>query len=42
MKEPVDPGVPPVREVNTILKPTVLAELDDQIKAKEAELLGRQ
>ena len=38
MKEPISPGVPPVREVNTILKPTLVAELDDQIKAKEAEL----
>jgi hypothetical protein len=38
MKEPVTPGVPPEREVNTILKPTLVAELDDQIKAKEAEL----
>lgn len=38
MKEPVDPGVPPVRESNTILKPTLVAELDDQIKAKEDEL----
>ena len=40
MKEPVDPGVPPVRESNTILKPTLIAEIDDQIKAKEAELLA--
>lgn len=40
MKEPVSPGVPPEREVNTILKPELLAELDDQIKAKEAELLA--
>ena len=39
MKEPVSPGVPPEREVNTILKPTLVAELDAQIKAKEAELL---
>ena len=38
LKEPVSPGVPPEREVNTILKPTLLAELDDQIKTKEAEL----
>ncbi len=38
MKEPVDPGVPPERESNKILKPTLVAELDDQIKAKEAEL----
>jgi hypothetical protein len=40
MFEPVDPGVPPVREDNTILKPMELAELDSQIKAKEAELLA--
>jgi hypothetical protein len=40
LKEPVSPGVPPEREVNTILKPTLVAELDDQIKAKEAELLA--
>lgn len=40
MKEPVSPGVPPEREVNTILKPTLVAELDQQIKAKEAELLA--
>ncbi|HXT38432.1 MAG TPA: hypothetical protein VN887_00265, partial [Candidatus Angelobacter sp.] len=40
MKEPVDPGVPPVRETNTILKPVEIAEIDDQIKAKEAELLA--
>ncbi len=39
LREPIDPGVPPEREVNTILKPTLLAELDSQIKAKEAELL---
>ena len=38
MSEPVDPGVPPVREVNTILQPVEFAELDAQIKAKEAEL----
>jgi len=40
MKEPVSPGVPPEREVNTILKPTLIAELDAQIKAKEAELIN--
>jgi hypothetical protein len=40
MKEPVSPGVPPERESNAILKPTAVAELDDQIKAKEAELLA--
>ncbi len=38
MKEPVDPGVPPAREVNKILKPTLVAELEAQIKAKESEL----
>ena len=40
MKEPVSPGVAPELESNTILKPTLVAELDDQIKAKEAELLA--
>ena len=40
MSEPVDPGVPPEREVSTILKPTLVAELEEQIKAKEAELLA--
>ena len=40
MKEPVSPGVPPQRESNTILKPTLVAELDDQIKSKEGELLA--
>lgn len=40
MREPVDPGVPPVRETNTILKPAEIAEIDAQIKAKEAELLA--
>ena len=40
MKEPVDPGVPPVREANTILKPTSVADFDAQIKTKEAELLA--
>src|SRR5207302_2676039 len=39
MSEPVDPGVPPERESNTILKPTAVAEIDAQVKAKEAELL---
>jgi len=39
MTEPVDPGVPPEREVSTILKPTLVAELEEQIKAKEAELV---
>ena len=38
MKEPVDPGVPPVREVNTILKPVELDALEAQINAKESEL----
>ncbi|MEI6084679.1 MAG: hypothetical protein WCS70_10300 [Verrucomicrobiota bacterium] len=40
MREPVNPGVPPVREANTILKPTLVAELDAQINAKEAELVA--
>jgi hypothetical protein len=39
MKEPVAPGVPPEREANTILKPTLVAELEAQIQAKEAELV---
>ncbi len=38
MREPVDPGVPPEREVNKILKPTLVADLEAQIKEKEAEL----
>jgi len=40
MRQPVDPGVPPEREVNKLMKPTQLADLDEQIKAKEAELLA--
>jgi hypothetical protein len=48
MKEPVDPGVPPVREENKLTKPAeldgrpaaLIAEIDEQIKAKEAELLA--
>lgn len=40
MSEPVDPGVPPEREVNRVIKPTLIADLDEQIKAKEAELLA--
>jgi hypothetical protein len=38
LKKPFDPGVPPVREDNTILKPTLITELDEQIKSKEEEL----
>jgi len=38
LKEPVDPGVPPVRESNIILKPAEIADIDAQISAKEAEL----
>jgi len=38
MKEPVSPGVPPERDSNTVLKPTAVADIDTQIKAKEAEL----
>jgi hypothetical protein len=37
--EPVDPGVPPVREDNTFLKPLV-ADIETQISTKEAELLA--
>jgi hypothetical protein len=40
LKVPVDPGVPPERETNTILKPALIADIDAQIKAKEAELLA--
>jgi hypothetical protein len=40
LREPVDPGVPPVREVNKILKPTLVADIEGQIKAKEAELVA--
>jgi len=38
MKEPINPGVAPMREDNTVLKPTAIAEIDAQIKAKESEL----
>jgi hypothetical protein len=38
MNTPVDPGVPPVREANKILKPAMVTDLDAQIKAKEDEL----
>jgi len=38
MKEPVSPGAPPERDSNTVLKPTAVADIDTQIKAKEAEL----
>ena len=40
MREPVNPGVPPERESDTILKPTLVAEIDTQIKTEEAELLA--
>jgi hypothetical protein len=40
MREPVDPGVPPVRESNVVLKPIEISEIDAQLKAKEAELLA--
>src|SRR5262245_34365913 len=40
MSEPVDPGVPPEREANTILKSTLVAELEEQIKAKAAEAVN--
>ena len=47
LREPVDPGVPPVREANKHPKPAeldgrpsaLIAEIDEQLKAKEAELL---
>jgi len=38
MATPIDPGVPPVRESNKILKPAMVADLDTQIKIKEDEL----
>ena len=38
MKKPMDPGVPPQRASNPLLKPDAIADLDNQIKAKEAEL----
>jgi DNA-binding transcriptional regulator YdaS (Cro superfamily) len=40
MSKPVDPGVPPVPEENTILKPTAVTLIENQIKDKEAELLA--
>jgi hypothetical protein len=40
MKEPVAPGVPPVRASNTLLKSSSLADLDAQIKATEDQLLA--
>ena len=40
MSKPVDPGVPPVREDNTILEPTAVTVIENQIKDKEAELLA--
>jgi len=40
MIAPIDPGVPPEREANTILKPALVADIDAQIKAKEDELLA--
>ena len=40
MKEPVSPGVPPEREVNSIVKPVALEQIDAEIKTKEAELLA--
>ena len=39
MKEPVSPGVPPEREANSNVKPVAIAEIDAEIKTKEAELL---
>jgi len=40
LREPLHPGVPPERETNKILKPTLVATLDTQINAKEAELVA--
>lgn len=40
LKEPVSPGVPPEREVNKLLKPTAIADIDAQVKTKEAELVA--
>jgi len=40
MKEPIDPGVAPERESNKILKSAEIADIDAEIKAKEAELLA--
>jgi hypothetical protein len=40
MKEPVDPGVPPVRESNTMLRSALVADIEAEIKAKEAELVS--
>src|SRR5688572_30283308 len=40
MKEPVSPGVPPEREVNSNVKPVALEQIDAEIKTKEAELLA--
>src|SRR5688572_27265478 len=40
MKEPVSPGVPPEREVNAVVKPVALEQIDAEIKTKEAELLA--
>jgi len=40
MREPVSPGVAPEREVNSIVKPVALEQIDAEIKTKEAELLA--
>jgi hypothetical protein len=41
LKEPTgDPGVAPEREANKVLKPVAVADIDAEIKAKEAELLA--
>jgi hypothetical protein len=40
MREPVSPGVPPEREVNSIVKPVALEQIDAEIKTKESELLA--
>jgi hypothetical protein len=40
MNEPIDPGVAPVREENTFLKPLEVEDIEAQISTKEAELLA--
>jgi len=40
MTEPVDPGVPPTRESNTVLKSSLASDIESQIKEKEAELVA--
>jgi hypothetical protein len=40
MREPIHPGVPPEREANKILRPTLVTDIEEQIKTKEAELVA--